>query len=158
MSQPPSFLGNLTGVSFRPADVKEFIYEELQPGQRLTLKRDPFNAHDENAVQVFLERKRNPTIEEWYGYEAMVLDEAEEGKRLTTTVDEELFLSYVERGVAAPLAKWMDEGYEFEAFTKSRIQHKMTPWLLEIKPTGNRVEPTLSASLPGLSSDDDIPF
>lgn len=156
MSTPPNFLGNLTGVSFRPAEVKQFIYDELQPGQRLTLKRDQFNAHDPNAIQVFISRKRNPTVDEWYGEGTSFLDAAEEGKRLTTTVDEELFLSFVERGVAASLARWMDEGYVFEATTKSRIDHKMTPWLLEIKPTGEKLPTRALENIAEV--DDDIPY
>lgn len=158
-TSPPNFLGNLTGVSFRKPAEKEVCYS-MPPGHELKLVREPDNSHDENAVQVFCAVNRNPTVDEWYGEGASFLDDAEEGRRLTTVVAEDVLVGYIERGVAASLARWMDEGWIYTARTKSRIDHKMTPWLLEIEPTGEQVEPAIFTESEGqdVAHDDDIPF
>lgn len=40
------------GLHFRPAETKNYVNNELQIGEELTLKREPSNAYDPNAIQV----------------------------------------------------------------------------------------------------------
>lgn len=159
-TQPPKFLGNLTGVSFRLAETKIVVYA-LPVGAELQLFRDPNNEHDANAVKVQYTYDRTPTLEEWYGRADALVDanDEEEIKRTTTKIADQLFVGFIERGVAASLARWMDEGYVYIARTKTKIDHKMTPWLLEIEPTGEQLTPTFTESEgQDVAHDDDIPF
>lgn len=108
----PNFKGNLVGINFRPAEVRELI-KALSVGDSLTLERDPLNPYDENAVKVFYEGD---------------LSDLE-------------FLGFIERGIAASLARWMDEGWLYTATIHSPTEDKRAPWLIEITATGERVEP-----------------
>lgn len=144
MTMPPAFYGNLVGVNFRPADVRALIHDQIQVGMDVRLEREPDNSYDENAVKVHCSF---PT------YEA--------GSR--TTADEEFFVGYIERGVAAKLARWLDEGYVMAARIHSRIDSKQTPWLIEVKPTGEqrrmpKVEVPNHVRDTGDLFEDDIPF
>ena len=101
MSTPPTFQGNLVGVQFRPADVRNLIWDMLVDDE-VTLEREPDNAHDPNAIRVLHETGE--------------------------------FIGFIERGVAASLAQWLDQGYQFRATIAAPIEDKWKPWLIEIKP------------------------
>lgn len=48
---PNSYHAQLVGVNFRPGEAKEIV-KALIVGDPLTLEREPFNEHDENAIKV----------------------------------------------------------------------------------------------------------
>lgn len=57
-----SFLTELVGVSFRPAEAKEVV-DALTIGQELTLERDPENEYDASAIKVI-----DPDSEQFIGF------------------------------------------------------------------------------------------
>ncbi len=105
----PTLSGNLTGVSFRPADAKEAAYN-LRGGDMVRLERDPENPHDSNAIKVIFS-------------DGLI----------------EHFVGFVERGVASRLARWLDEGYEYEGQVIQLMESKMTPCCIDFSPTGAMV-------------------
>lgn len=115
MSNPPSFLGNLVGVSFIPKDNKVYL-EALEPGIILQYEREPENDYDENAIRILAP---NPIAGE-----------------------EPIFIGHLERGVAAPLSQWMDEGYLYRVTVHSPTEDKRRPWLLQFEPTGEQLPPS----------------
>lgn len=129
----PNFKGNLVGINFRPAEVRELI-KALSVGDSLTLERDPLNPYDENAVKVFYEGE---------------LSDLE-------------FIGFIERGIAASLSRWMDEGWQYTATIHSPTEDKRAPWLIEITATGERVEPESDeiddVGFTSMDDDDEIPF
>lgn len=106
MTEAPTFYGNLTGVSFRQPEEREAA-ASLEVGARLRLEREPDNAYDENAIRVYY-------------------DDPFSGVPF--------HIGYVEKGIAASLARWLDEDHAYLAEVHSPIAKKMTPWLLELRP------------------------
>lgn len=106
MSEAPTFYANLTGVSFRN-EAERAAVADFDVGQVLRLEREPDNAYDENAVKVIYE---DPFSGVTY------------------------HVGYIEKGIAASLARWLDAEIEYSCTTHSPIAKKMTPWLLELLP------------------------
>ncbi len=148
---PSPFLANLVGVTFRPAPVKRII-EALQPGTTLLAERQYDNAYDSNAIRVYVSVNDDRVIE------ALALRSLNSDP---IRPDNTLFIGYIEKGVAAKAARFFDEGYIFTCEVKSATGDAKAPWLLELKPTGEKGEsPVPESHLPAAweGIDEDIPF
>jgi hypothetical protein len=99
---PNQFLTNLAGLSFRPAEIKDVV-RQLQPGDELTLEREPDNAYDANAIRILKPYDRAPTQEEAESLFDFTNDE-------NTTVQDFHFIGYVEALANGPIALAMDAG------------------------------------------------
>lgn len=91
-----SFLTELVGVSFRPAEAKEVV-DALTIGQELTLERDPNNEYDSNAIKVIAD-----------------VGEGDSGPV-------EVFIGFIKSsgGEAAEIAPFLDDGWTARVYVTS---------------------------------------
>lgn len=93
-------LFNLAGAGWRDGQARQLV-RELSVGDEVVLRRDLYNAHDENAIKVFIVTQRAPNADE---AAALGLDPNEQ----RSLIDDEVFVGFVERNVAERLAEDMD--------------------------------------------------
>lgn len=87
------FSGFVKGLNFRGDPIVDFCTNDLVPGEDLLAIRDPYNEHDENAIEI-------------YSSASSLIDQC--------------MLGFLQKEVAAITAPYMDKGWDCEVIAEDK--------------------------------------